>query len=84
MRARVQQVLQLHQLGGAEPAARPARPLQRRRRLADIRVTRNRAGISRSLAPFSIHSAAASRSRSRRARSSAVRPPPSGYRMPSA
>jgi hypothetical protein len=91
-RAGIQQVPQLGQLGGAKPAARPARPLggsagrppaagARRHRLADIRVTRNRAATSRSLAPSSIHSAAASRTRSRRARSPAVSPPPSGYLM---
>jgi hypothetical protein len=53
-------------------------------RLIEIRVTRNRVATSRSLAPSSIHSAASSRTRSRRARSSASSPPPSGYLMPPA
>ena len=65
-------------------AGRPPAVSARRHRLADIRVTRNRAATSRSLAPSSIHSAAASRTRSRRARSSAVSPPPSGYLTASA
>jgi len=47
-------------------------------RFADIRNTRNRRANSRSLAPASIRSAAASRIRSRRARSAPVSPPPSG------
>ena len=51
----------------------------RRHRFADIRETRNRFASSRSLAPASIISAAASRTCSRRARSAASRPPPSGY-----
>jgi len=50
---------------------RPVRSHQaasaRRHRLADTRVTRNRLATSRSLAPSSIHSAAASRTRSRQA-----------------
>jgi hypothetical protein len=45
---------------------------------ADIRDTRNRRAISRSLAAASISSAAASRTRSRRARFATVSPPPSG------
>jgi len=53
----------------------------RRHRFADIRETRNRFASSRSLAPASIISAAASRTCSRRARSAASRPPPSGYLM---
>jgi hypothetical protein len=53
----------------------------RRHRFADIRDTRNRFATSRSLAPASISSAAASRTCSRRARSAAVSPPPSGYLM---
>ena len=88
-----EQRLQLSQLGRAEPAARPAGPLDasagrppatssRCHRLADIRVTRKCSATSRSVAPSSNHSAAANRTRSRRARSSAVSPPPSGYLMP--
>src|SRR6185312_8396511 len=53
----------------------------RRHRFADIRETRNRFASSRSLAPASIISAAASRTCYRRARSAASRPPPSGYLM---
>jgi hypothetical protein len=53
----------------------------RRHRFADIRDPRNRLVISPSLAPASINSAAASRTCSRRARSAAVSPPPSGYLM---
>jgi hypothetical protein len=53
----------------------------RRHRFADIRDTRKRFAISRSLAPASISSAAANRTCSRRARSAAVSPPPSGYLM---
>ena len=49
--------------------------------LADVRDTRNRPATSRSVAPASISSAAANRTRSRRARSAAVNPPPSGYLM---
>src|SRR6266700_5700174 len=66
-------------LGGQRlfPAGRQRPPS----RFADIRDTRNRFAISRSLAPASISSAAASRTRSRRARSAAVSPPPSGYLM---
>jgi hypothetical protein len=60
-------------------ACRPPAPNARRQRFADIRVTRKRRAISRSLAPASISSAAASRTRSRRARSSAVSSPQSGY-----
>jgi len=52
-----------------------------RHRFADIRDTRNRRATSRSLAPASINSAAASRTCSRRARSAAVSPPPSAYLM---
>jgi hypothetical protein len=67
---------------------RPVRSHQaasaRRHRLADTRVTRNRLATSRSLAASSIHSAAASRTRSRQARSLASSPPPSGYLMPPA
>ena len=44
---------------------------------AEIRDTRKRFATSRSLAPAWIISAAASRTRSRRARSAASRPPPS-------
>jgi len=51
----------------------------RRHRFTDIRDTRNRRATSRSLAPPSIRSAAANRTCSRRARSAAVTPPPSGY-----
>jgi hypothetical protein len=53
-------------------------------RFADIRDTRNRLATSRSLAPPSIISAAASRTCSRRARRAAVSPLPSGYLMPPA
>lgn len=53
-------------------------------RFADIRVTLNCKATSRSLAPASIRSAAANRTRSRRTRSSAVSPPPSGYLIPPA
>ena len=42
---------------------------------------KNRSAASRSLAPASISPAAASRTCSRRARSAAVSPPPSGYLM---
>ena len=62
-------------------AARPPEASARRHRFADIRVTRNRCATSRSLAPASINSAAANRTCSRRARSAAVSPPPSGYLM---
>jgi hypothetical protein len=47
--------------------------------ILDIRVALNRRATSRSLAPASIRSAAASRTCTRRARPSAVNPPPSGY-----
>jgi len=53
----------------------------RRHRFTDIRDTRNRRATSRSLAPASISSAVASRTRSRRARCAAVSPLPSGYFM---
>jgi hypothetical protein len=46
----------------------------RRHQFAGIRVTRNRRATSRSLAPASISSAAASRTYSRRARSSGGQP----------
>ena len=59
----------------------PSMASARRHRFADIRDTRNRRATSRSLAPASIRSAAASRTRSRRARSAPVSPPPSGYLM---
>ena len=65
-------------------AARPPADSARRQRFADIRVTRKRFATSRSLAPASIRSAAANRTCSRRARSIAVSPPPSGYLMPPA
>jgi hypothetical protein len=48
---------------------------------ANIRDTRKRFATSRSLAPTSISSAAANRTRSQRARSAAVSPLPSGYLM---
>jgi hypothetical protein len=51
----------------------------RRHRFADIRDTRNRFATSRSKTPASISSAAANRTCSRRARSAASSPPPSGY-----
>jgi hypothetical protein len=54
-------------------AARPPAARDRRHRFADIRDTRNRLATSRSLAPASIISAAASRTRSRRTRSAASR-----------
>ena len=60
-------------------ACRPPEANARRQRFADIRVTLNRRATSRSLAPVSIRSAAVSRTCSRRALSSAVKPPPSGY-----
>jgi hypothetical protein len=60
-------------------AGQPRKPSARRHRFTLIRDTRNRFATSRSLAPASIISAAASRTRSRRARSAASRPPPSGY-----
>ena len=63
-----------------EPPGRP-QPAPATHRFALIRDTRNRFTISRSLAPASIISSAASRTRSRRARSAASRPPPSGYLM---
>src|SRR5690242_32167 len=53
----------------------------RRHRFADILLTRNRRATSRSLAPASIRFAAANRTCSRRARSAASSPPPSGYLM---
>src|SRR5215469_14429225 len=53
----------------------------RRHRFAGIRDTRNRLAISPSPASASISSAAASRTSSRRALSSAVSPPQSGYLM---
>jgi hypothetical protein len=59
-------------------AARPPASSARRHRFADIRDTRNRLATSPSLAPASIISAAASRTCSRRPRSSASSPPPSG------
>src|SRR3954447_6179564 len=62
-------------------AGRPPLASARRHRLTDIRVTRNRAATSRSAAPSSIHSAAASRTCSRRAHASAVSPPPWAYLM---
>lgn len=60
-------------------ACQPPEAKARRRRFADIRVTRNRRATSRPLAPASISSAALSRTCSRRARASAVKPPSSGY-----
>ena len=48
------------------PAPAFRRPQAPRHRFADIRCTRNRRATSRSLAPASISSAAASRTRSRR------------------
>jgi len=94
-RARVQHRLELGDLGGAELALRAGRPLEAsasrppaasalRHRFALIRETRKCFATSRSLAPASIISAAASRTRSRRARSAASRPPPSGYLTPPA
>ena len=74
----------LHLAPPAPLAARAWRPpaaSARRHRFADIRDTRSRVATSRSLAPDSISSAASSRTRSRRARSATVRPPPSGYLM---
>ena len=65
-------------------ASRPPAASARRHRFTLIRETRNRFATSRSLAPASIISAAASRTCSRRARSAASRPPPSGYLMPPA
>ena len=65
-------------------ASRPPAASARRHRFTDIRDTRNRFATSRSLAPPSIISAAASRTCSRRARSAASSPPPSGYLMPPA
>jgi len=62
-------------------ASRPPAARARRHRFADIRLTRSRLATSRSLAPASIISAASSRTFSRRARCSAVSPPPSGYLM---
>ena len=59
-------------------AAQPPAASARRHRFTDIRDTRNRFATSRSLTPASISSAAASRTCSRRARSCAVSPPPSG------
>jgi hypothetical protein len=60
-------------------ACRPPEANARRQRFTDIRVTLNRQATSRSLAPASMRSAASSRTCSRRARSLAVNPPPSGY-----
>jgi hypothetical protein len=90
----IQHRLQLSDLGRRQLAPGSARALgsqrrtaaarARRHRFADIRDTRKCFATSRSLAPASIISAAASRTRSRRARSCAVSPPPSGYLMPPA
>jgi len=63
-------------------ASRPPAAKARRHLFALIRDTRNRFATCRSLAPPSIISAAASRTHSRRTRSTAVSPPPSGYLMP--
>src|SRR6266851_2475797 len=63
-------------------AARPPEVRALRHRFTLIRDTRKCRAISRSPAPASIISAAASRTRSRRARSAASRPPPSGYLIP--
>ncbi len=71
----VEQRPQLRCLGGLSLQRAPPGPLDasagqppaasaRRLRLADIRVTRHRVATSRSLAPFSNHSPAASRTRS--------------------
>jgi hypothetical protein len=66
-------------LGGQGlPTARSERPPPPVRR----EVALNRRATSRSPAPASIRSAAANLTRSRRARSSAVSPPPSGYLIP--
>jgi hypothetical protein len=94
-RARIQHRLQLTQLGGSEHALRSGRPFGGQRRpaasaqgppppvhrhprhpepLRDLPVA----------GPVSISSAAASRTCSRRDRSAAVSPPPSGYLMPPA
>jgi hypothetical protein len=84
-RAGIQHRLQLAQLGRGQLAPAPPAPMEtraarpsaasaRRHRFADIRHTRNRFATSRSLAPASISSAAASRTRSRRVRSAAVSP----------
>ena len=89
----IQDFFQLGDLGESELARRAAAPLEasasrppaasaRRHRFTDIRDTRNRFATSRSLAPASIISAAASRTFSRRARSAASSPPPSGYLIP--
>ena len=84
-RARIQDLFQLGNLRRGQRALRAARPpaaSARRHRFTDIRDTRKCRAISWSLAPASIISAAASRTRSRRARSAASRPPPSGYLIP--
>jgi hypothetical protein len=94
-RALLQHRLQLSDLSGPSLHCAPPAPLEasasrppaasdRRHRFTLIRDTRNCRAISRSLPPASIISAAASRTRSRRARSAASRPPPSGYLIPPA
>jgi len=65
-------------------AARPPAASARRHRFADTRVTRKLFATSRSLAPAWIRSAAAIRTRSRRARPAAIRPPPPAYLIPPA
>ena len=93
--SRSEQRLQLVELGRAEPAARPtgSRGDQRRPAAGGQRpppaVSRHpghpKPGRDLPVAgSSSIHSAAASRTRSRRARCSAVSPPPSGYLIPPA
>jgi hypothetical protein len=59
----------------------PGMASARRHQFADIHDTRHRRATSRPLAPASIRSAAPRRTRSRRARSAPVSPPPSGYLM---
>ena len=74
--------LQRAQAGPLEASACfPPTASARRHRFAGILDTRKRFAISRSQAPSLISSAAASRTRSRRARSAAVSPLPSGYLM---
>jgi hypothetical protein len=66
------------------PACRPSEATARRQPFTDIRGTLNRRAAAPSLAPASIKPAAASRTCSCRARSSAVGPPPSGHLIPPA
>jgi hypothetical protein len=84
-----------HELNPVEPVQAPPGPFEasanpppavsaRCHRFADIRITRKCPATSRSVALASNHSAGASRTRTRRAHSSASSPPPSEYLTPPA